>query len=94
MREDPVNMPQTPGKIGVWGLDEEMIVVGQKTIGGDPQMPKFTGLLHGSEEDLVIVRVPENGFPPSSPIQDMIPGIWIFDPKRPRHGLTLPDISK
>jgi hypothetical protein len=47
-------------------------------------MPEFTGLLHGLDEALVILHVPENGFPPASSIQDMIPGIWIFDPKWPR----------
>ena len=84
-----INMPQTPGKIGVWGLDQEVIVVGQKTIGGDPKMPEFTGLLHGLEEDFVILCVPENGFPPSSAVQDMIPGVGIFNPQWPRHELNI-----
>ena len=52
-------------------------------------MPEFTGLLDGLEEDLVILWVSENGFPPSSAVQDMIPGMGKFDPKRARHELTL-----
>ena len=65
------------------------VVVGQETIGGNPKMPEFTGLLDGLEEGLVILWVPENRFPPSSAVQDMIPGIGEFDPKRPRHELTI-----
>ena len=86
---DPVDMPQTSGKIGVWGLNQEVIVVGQETIGGDPKMPEFTGLLDGLEEDLVILWVPENRFPSPSAVQDMVPGIGKFNPKRPRHWLIL-----
>ena len=52
-------------------------------------MPEFTGFLDGLEEDLVILCAPENRFPPSSAVQDMIPSIGKFDPKRPRHELTL-----
>ena len=52
-------------------------------------MPEFTGLLNGLEEDLVILCFAENRFAPSSAVQDMIPGIRKFDPKRPRHRLTL-----
>ena len=88
---DPVDMPQTPGKIRVGGLNQEVVVVGQETIGGNPKMPEFTGLLDGLQENLVIFRAPENRFPPSSAVQDMIPGIGKFDPKRARHALTLSD---
>jgi hypothetical protein len=52
-------------------------------------MPEFTGLPDSLEEDLVILCVPENRSPPPSAVQDMISGIGKFDPKRPRHGLTL-----
>ena len=52
-------------------------------------MPEFTGFLDRLEEDLVILCVLENRFPPSSAVQDMIPGIRKFDPKRPRHELTI-----
>ena len=86
---DTVDMPQTSGKISVWGLNQEVVVVGQETIGGNPKMPEFTSLLHSLEKDLVILWVPENRFPPASAVQDMIPGIGEFDPKRPRHELTI-----
>jgi hypothetical protein len=52
-------------------------------------MPEFTGFLDDLEEDFVILCAPENRFPPSSAVQDMIPGIGKFNPKGPRHGLTL-----
>jgi hypothetical protein len=52
-------------------------------------MPEFTGLPDSLEEDLVILCVPENRFPPPSAVQDMIPGIGKFDPKRPRHELIV-----
>jgi hypothetical protein len=55
---------------------------GHKTIGSNPKMPEFAGLLNGSEEDGVILWVPENRFPASSSVQDMIPGTGIFDAKR------------
>lgn len=86
---DTVNMPEASGKITVGGLNQEVIVVGHETIGGDPKMPEFAGLLNGLEEDLVILCVPKNRFPPSSSVQDMIPSPGIFDAKRPRHELTI-----
>ena len=89
MGVDSVDMPEASGKIRVWRLNQEVVVGGKKTIGGNPKMPEFTGLLHGLEEDFVILCVPENGFPPSSAVQDMIPGIGIFDPKGSRHELTI-----
>ena len=91
---DTVDMSHSPGKIRVWGLNQEVVVVGQETIGGNPKMPEFTGLLDGLQENLVIFRAPENRFPPSSAVQDMIPGIRKFDPKRARHALTLSDKLK
>jgi len=52
-------------------------------------MPEFTGLLDSLEEGLVILCVPKDRFPPSTAVQDMIPSIRKFDPKGPRHELTL-----
>ena len=86
---DPVNMPEASGEIAIRGLDQEVIVVGHETIGGDAKMPEFAGFLDGLEEDLVILCAPENRFPPSSSVQDMIPGMGIFDTRRPRQGLTI-----
>jgi hypothetical protein len=86
---DPVNMPEASGEIAVRGLDQEVIVAGHETIGGDAKMPEFAGFLDGLEEDLVILCVPKNRFPPSSSVQDMIPGMSIFDTKRPGHELTI-----
>ena len=86
---DPANMPEASGEIAVRGLDQEVIVAGHETIGGDAKMPEFAGFLDGLEEDLVILCVPKNRFSPSSSIQDMIPSMSIFDTKRPRHGPTI-----
>jgi hypothetical protein len=86
---DPVNMPEASGEITVRGLDQEVIVVGHETIGGDAKMPEFAGFLDGLEEGLVILCVPKNRFPPSSSVEDMIPGMGILDTKRPRHELTI-----
>ena len=86
---DPVNMPEASGEITVRGLDQEVIVVGHETIGGDAKMPEFAGFLDGVEEGLVILCVPKNRFPPSSSVEDMIPGMGILDTKRPRHELTI-----
>ena len=86
---DPVNMPEASGEVAVRGLDQEVIVVGHETIGGDAKMPEFAGFLDGLEEGLVILCVPKNRFPPSSSIEDMIPGMGILDTKRPRHELTI-----
>jgi hypothetical protein len=52
-------------------------------------MPEFTSLLDGLEEGLVILCAPENRFPPASAVQDMIPGMRKFNPKRPRHRFIL-----
>ena len=52
---DPVDMSEASGKIRVGGLSQEVVVGGEETIGGDPQMPEFTGLLDGLEEGLVIL---------------------------------------
>jgi hypothetical protein len=86
---DPVNMPEASGEVAVRGLDQEVVVVGHETIGGDAKMPEFAGFLDGVEEGLVILCVPKNRFPPSSSVEDMIPGMGILDTKRPRHGLTI-----
>ena len=91
---DSVDMPEASGKIRVWRLNQEVVVGGKKTIGGNPKMPEFTGLLDGLEEGLVILWVPKDRFPPASAVQDMIPGIRKFDPKRPRHKFTLSEKSK
>ena len=86
---NPVDMSHTAGKVRVWGLNQEVVVGGKKTIGGDPKMPEITGLLDSLEEGLVILCVPKDRFPPSTAVQDMIPSIRKFDPKGPRHELTL-----
>jgi len=52
-------------------------------------MPELTGLLDGLEKGLVIRWIPKDRFPPSSAVQDVIPGIGKFDSKGPRHGLIL-----
>jgi hypothetical protein len=64
-------------------------MAGHETIGGNPKMPECAGLLDGLEEDLVILCVPKNRFPPPSSVQDMIPSLGIFDAQRPRHKLTI-----
>jgi hypothetical protein len=82
-------VPEAPGKVAVWGLDQEVIVVGEKAVGRHPKMPIFARLLNGSEKDFVIFWISENRFPPPSSIQDVIPGMGIFEPKRAGHGLIL-----
>ena len=52
-------------------------------------MPEFAGFLDGLEEYLVTLCVPKNRFAPSSSVQYMIPGMGIFDSKRPRHELAI-----
>jgi len=38
---DTVNMPEASGKIRVWGLNQEVIVAGHETIGGNAKMPEW-----------------------------------------------------
>ena len=88
---DPIDMPQTPGKVPVGGLDQEMVVVGHEAISSNPQAPESAGFLNGLEKGRVILWVSEDQFPPSSSIQDMIPSTRIFDPEGAGHGSTLPE---
>jgi hypothetical protein len=82
-------MPEASGEIAARALDQEVIVGGHETIGGEAKMSEFAGFLDGLEEDLVILCVPKNRFSPSSSVQDMIPGMGIFDSKSPRHELAI-----
>jgi hypothetical protein len=66
-----------------------MIMGLHQAIGHNSEMPKFARLLNGLEKIAVILRLSEDCFSPSSPVQDMIPGMGIFDSQRARHGPTI-----
>ncbi len=61
---------------------------------GNKEVPKFARLLNRLEKIVVILRLSEDWFSPPSPVQDMIPGIGIFDSERARHGPAISDKAK
>jgi hypothetical protein len=61
------------------------VLAGLCKIGGDPQVPGFAGFANGLEKDLIVRIAPEDPFPSSSPVQDMIPGVRVFYSQKSRH---------
>jgi len=86
---DAIDMAHATRKVAVGGLNQQMIMIWHQTVGRNPEVPIFARLLNRPEEVFIIPFLSKDGFSPTSPVQDMIPSIGIFDPKRPRHILFL-----
>jgi hypothetical protein len=82
---DAIDMPHATRKVAVGGLNQQMIVIWHQAVGRNPEVPIFARLLNRLEEAFIIPFLSKDGFPPTSPVQDMIPSVGILDPKRPRH---------
>jgi hypothetical protein len=82
---DAIDMSHATRKVAMGGLNQQMIMIWHQAVGRNSEVPIFPRLLNRLEEVFIIPFLSKDGFPPTSPVQDMIPGIGILNSKRPRH---------
>jgi len=65
-----------------------------EAIGDSSEVPKFARLLNRLEKIIVILRLAGDRLSAPSSVQDMIPGIGIFDSKRASHNHAISDRAR
>ena len=59
-------MSHASGKVPAWSLNQEVIMIGDEAIGGNPNLVHFNDFLKKFDEDGVVLFVQKNRFPPST----------------------------
>jgi hypothetical protein len=77
---NPVNMAHASGNISPRGMDDHMIVIGHKAIGGYPNIPQTGYILQKIDEQAIIISAFKNRFRSSPAVHYMIPGPFIGYP--------------
>ena len=75
---DPVEMAHAPGKVAVWGMDQEVIMVGHQGVGTNLEVPVGTTLLQYLQKLLVISDGGEDFLFSPATVHHVVPAPWIF----------------
>jgi len=89
LRVDPIELPHPTGEIRLWGLDQQMTVVGHQTVGMAEPAEAADHLAEDGQPGLPIRIRLDDALSRMAATSDMVNRVGEFYAQRPGHGGTV-----